>query len=312
MSKLKSATPTAYFIDLYSYGSHDDIVSEKAANGTALVQPIQPVSPSTSMDSSDSTSKGCSSALPLWTSGSDDSTDRPIINETLPSLSHLKEIVVRRFIELKAVLLIESRGISLLEITHTTVHHHPPAGYVHRVRIVLSPCASGYHYDMQALLISVQSGVITTEQEFIDLCNGLLQSKGFVFCPGVDYQEYFDNYYSVIRFHSKQVNLVMSPFQRVAAKGCLYWYKLPKNATMQEQASDEVLCSACKRLVSDLEYQKKRSSFVSPGRQIKRQAANSNYPTKYLSPISTNKRKKKCKQKGPKIRHCCLNIPSWT
>ena len=89
MSKLKSATPTAYFIDLYSYGSHDDIVSEKAANGTALVQPIQPVLPSTSMDSSDSTSKGCSSAFPLRTSGSDDSTDRPIINETLPSLSHL-------------------------------------------------------------------------------------------------------------------------------------------------------------------------------------------------------------------------------
>ena len=45
MSKLKSAAPTAYFIDLYSYGSHDDIVSEKAANGTALVQPVQPVSP---------------------------------------------------------------------------------------------------------------------------------------------------------------------------------------------------------------------------------------------------------------------------
>ena len=114
--------PTAYFIDLYSYGSHDNIVSEKAANGTALVQPVQPVSPSTLMDSSNSTSEGCSSASPLQTSGSDDSTDQPIINETLPLLSHLKEIVVRRFIELKAVLLIESRGISLLEITHTTVH----------------------------------------------------------------------------------------------------------------------------------------------------------------------------------------------
>lgn len=49
----------------------------------------------------------------------------------------------------------------------------------------------------------------------------------------------------------------MSPFQRVDAKGCLYWYKLPKNATLQEQASEEVLCSACKRLLSDLEHQKK-------------------------------------------------------
>ena len=77
-----------------------------------------------------------------------------------------------------------------------------------------------------------------------------------MFCSGVDYQEYFNNYYSVIRFHSKQVNLVMPPFQHVDAKGCLYWYKLPKNATLQEQVSNEVLCSACKHLVSDLEHQK--------------------------------------------------------
>ena len=61
---------------------------------------------------------------------------------------------------------------------------------------------------------------------------------------------------------------------------------------MQEQASDEVLCSACKSLVSDLEHQKKQSSLVSPGRRIKHQAANSNYPTKYLSPISSTKKTK--------------------
>ena len=280
------ATPIALWIYSFHSGSHDNIISEEAANGTASVQHIQPVLPFSTMDNaSDSTSKALSSASPL-TSGIHDSA------EALPPLSHLKEIVIRRFIELKAILLVESRGISLLEITHTTVHYHPPAGYVHRVRIVLSPCGSGYHYDLQALLISVQSGMITSERDFIELCNGLLRSKGFVFCPGVDYQDYFDKYYSVIRFHSKQVNLVMSPFQRVDAKGCLYWYKLPKNATLQEQASDEVLCSACKRLLSDLEHQKKRSSLVSPRRRIKRQAANSNYPTKYLSPFSTKIRKK--------------------
>ena len=78
----------------------------------------------------------------------------------------------------------------------------------------------------------------------------------------------------------------MSPFQRVHANRCLYRYKLPKNVTLQEQASDEVLCSTCRRLLSDLEHQNKRSSLVSPGRQIKCQAANSNYPTKYLSPFS--------------------------
>ena len=148
----------------------------EAANGTALVQPIQPVLPSSSMDSAlDSTSEG----LPLGLSSASSLISgihysQPVINEALLPLSHLKEIVMHRFIELKAILLVESRGISLLEITHTTVHYHPPTGYVHRVRIVLSPCTNGYYYDLQALLISVQSGMITSEQDFIELCNGLL------------------------------------------------------------------------------------------------------------------------------------------
>ena len=193
---------------IYSFHScsHDNIVSEEVANETASVQPMQPVLPSSMMDStSDITCEVLSSVSPL-TSGVHDGA------EALSPQSHLKEIVICRFIELKAILLVESCGISLLEITHTTIHHHPPARCVHHVRIVLSPCASEYHYDLQELLILVQSGIITSEQDFIELCNGLLQSKGFVFCPGVDYQDYFDNYYSVFCCHSKQVNLVMPPF----------------------------------------------------------------------------------------------------
>ena len=155
---------------VYSFhsGSHDNIVSEEAANGTASVQPIQPVLLfSTMNNASDRTSKALSSASPL-TGGIHDSA------EALPPLSHLKEIVIRRFIELKAILLVESHGISVLEITHTTIHYHPLAGYVHRVRIALFPCGNVCHYDLQALLISVQSGMITSERDFIELCNGLL------------------------------------------------------------------------------------------------------------------------------------------
>ena len=116
------ATPIALWIYSFHSSSHDNIVSEEAANRTASVQPIQPVLPFSTMDSaSDSTSKALSSALP-FTSGIHDST------EALPPLSHLKEIVIRRFIELKTILLVESRGFSLLEITHTTVRYHPLAG----------------------------------------------------------------------------------------------------------------------------------------------------------------------------------------
>jgi len=103
---------------------------------------------------------------------------------------------------------------------------------------------------MQMLLKSIKSsGAVSTKQDFIELSNSLLQSKGFVFCLGIGYQHYKDNYYSVIHFHKKHINFATSPFQRVGAVGCSLWYKLPKNATMQEQASNEVQCSAWKQLL---------------------------------------------------------------
>ena len=70
--------------------------------------------------------------------------------------------------------------------------------------------------------------------------------------------------YSVIHFHNKQVNLTKFPFERIDSKG---WYQLPKNATLLEQSSDEVLCSSCKCLVSDLECQKRKSILVNPSKR---------------------------------------------
>jgi len=214
---------------------------------------------------------------------------------SVPPLTHFQQIVQDNYPDLKSDILTDSCGNNALEITHKTVHSHPPAGYIHRTRIVMFTSSSninGYQFEFQVLFASVKVGVIASDQEFTKLCDQLLRSEGFVFCPGIDYQEYHDNYYSVIRFHISQVNLAEHPFQRVDSKACLRWYKLPKNATLAEQSSDEVLCSACKRLRRYLEHQKKRSSTVSPERRTKRQAANSNYPTKYLSPASINERKK--------------------
>jgi len=130
-----------------------------------------------------------------------------------------------------------------------------------------------------------------------------------VFCPGIGYQEYFDNYYSVIRFHHKQVNNSASPFQLVDALRCFRWYKLPKNAKLQQQESNEVICSACKKLLRDIEHQKKRSSLVSPKTRANRQAANFNYPQKFLSPASSAERKKnvqteRTKDKAKLAKYC--------
>ena len=73
---------------------------------------------------------------------------------------------------------------------------------------------------------------------------------------------------------------------------CFWWYKLPKNAKLQEQESNEAICSACKKLLRDLEHLKKRPSLVSPKTRANRQAANSDYPQKFLSPASSAKQKK--------------------
>ena len=144
----------------------------------------------------------------------------------------------------------------------------------------------------------INSGEIETDEDLFQVCEILLRSNGFVFCPGISYDAYFNDFYPVIRFHCKPVNVMECPVKCVNSKSCKRWFKLPKNATREEQASNEVLCGACKRLNSILKYQKSKSSLVSPAKRQKRQAPNSNYPLKFLSPASVQKRKEIFYQKS--------------
>jgi len=58
------------------------------------------------------------------------------------------------------------------------VHHHPPTGYMYRVRMVLLVNnGKRYCYD---ILVSVRVGVVSTDEGFVELCNSLLHCKGFV------------------------------------------------------------------------------------------------------------------------------------
>ena len=218
-------------------------------------------------------------------SETDESTEEGV---PLLPLTHFQEIASKKFPDLAATILFDPNGITLLQVTHMLVHNHTPAGYVHRVRVILSPVANGYHYDLQAVFTSVENGVILNDQDLQQIAPVCF----FFFCPRIDYHKYHDDYYAVIRFHCKQVSLSEAPFQRNESKGCLRWHKLPKNATLKEQASSKVLCSFCKRLQRDLKHQKKRSALVSPERKAKCQAANFNYPAKYLLPVSATARKK--------------------
>lgn len=206
-------------------------------------------------------------------------------------LALLENMVAISFPQLKATINKSSCGTGILNITHSQMHYHPPAGYIYRVRLLVTCKSDGFNYDNQVFFNTICKGNLNSNEDFILLCGSLLRSNGYVFCPGIDYIEYMQTYYSVIRFHSKQVSIMEAPFQRVNAKGCLWWFKLPKNATTEEKRADEVCCSRCKRLRSDLEYQKRRSLLVSPAKRVRRQAASSNYPAKFLSPASTVKRK---------------------
>lgn len=98
------------------------------------------------------------------------------------------------------------------------------------------------------------------------------------------------------------MNITETPFQRVNAKGCLWWFKLPKNATTEEKSSNEVACSCCKRPRTDLDHQKRRSSQVSPTKRIQRQATSSNYPIKFMLPASTVKQKTNAHKQTFKLR----------
>lgn len=59
-----------------------------------------------------------------------------------------------------------------------------------------------------------------------------------------------------------------------------------------EKAAAEVRCSACKRLITDLNCQRKRTLSESPDRKLKRQETSSRARLTYMSPNSRLKRQK--------------------
>ena len=63
----------------------------------------------------------------------------------------------------------------------------------------------------------------TSTEVSVSFCGSLLKSNQWLcFFPGLGYTDYMQTYYSVIRFHSKQVDILETPFQRVSAKEYLW------------------------------------------------------------------------------------------
>lgn len=111
------------------------------------------------------------------------------------------------------------------------------------------------------------------------------------FCPGIEMNRYMTDYYECIRFHIKSARLSEFPFQRVDSQKCSLFFELAHNATKAEKEVSDVMCYPCKRLVNDLEHQKRRTAAETPTKKIKRQKPSSKARLSYMSPASQAKQK---------------------
>ena len=126
-----------------------------------------------------------------------------------------------------------------------------------------------------------------------ELCSRFSVDSNYKFCPGIDRDPQFYRlyYYEAIQFNIKSVQETEEPFARVDSINCKLWFQLASNATSAEKSAKEVQCSPCKRLVTDLNCQRRRTLAEGPGRKMKRQSSSSRARLTYMSLASQQKRK---------------------
>jgi len=116
-----------------------------------------------------------------------------------------------------------------------------------------------------------KEGELNSIDEVFELCNTIGSKSKHKLCPGIDPDYYEKEHYQAIRFHIKSVCQSSSPFARIDSVNCKLMFVPAANASIAEKEATEVKCSACKRLIHDLNLQKRRTLAESPDRKIKRQ-----------------------------------------
>ena len=144
---------------------------------------------------------------------------------------------------------------------------------------------------MNVLGSHLQSGTLQSEADVHELCQMLMNRAVYNFCPGIDFKHYEEHYHSVICYHLKSVKHSTASFQQVDSVNCKLWYQLPINSRIVDRYAKEDMCSACKRLKTDLDWQRRCTLSESPSRKIKRQAPSSKAKLANMSPASQLKRK---------------------
>ena len=207
-------------------------------------------------------------------------------------LTSIRAGVTQRFPELSFVMsyvsVDSSTKVPVLMISQRRLFVHPPYGMVSRIQ--------GYVeykiYSVHVLMRLWRKECFENIEEITALCEIIGEGSNYKFCPGINSEQYMKEYYDVIRFHIKSVRLTDCPFQRVDSVKCKLLFELAHNASKEDKDAEEVRCSFCKRLVTDLEHQKRRTNAETPTRKVKRQHPSSRARLSYMSPASQTKRRK--------------------
>ena len=134
-------------------------------------------------------------------------------------------------------------------------------------------------------------GEIESIDDVMELCDMFDKKSSYIFCPGIDPVHYEDEYRKAIHFHIRSVRLSEFPFSQVDSVNCKLWFLPASNISLAEKAASKVKCPPCKRLVHDLNLQRKRTLEESPSKKIKRQHPSSRARLQHMSPASQQARK---------------------
>ena len=176
----------------------------------------------------------------------------------------------------------------IMVVTQHGLAHHPPLGFTSRVQI--TPQEDG-RYQVRVLPQELESGTLSNQQEVHELFKRFSKTTPYKFCSGMEWTYYQEHYHEVIRFHIQSVRHTESPFYRVESVNCNRLFTLPSNAPVADKCKAEVVCSACKRLISHLDRQLQCTKSESPARKIKRQASSSKARLSCMFPRSQMKRR---------------------
>ena len=183
---------------------------------------------------------------------------------------------------------IDGAQLPVLMITPHEVFDHPPLGIMPQIQVIVRY----KFYTMHVLMRLWKCENFESIEDIINLCKVISVKSQYKFCPGIQYKQYMTEFFDVIHFHIKSVQLTEFPFKRIDSVNCKFLFQLAHSATVAEKLSKEVKCYPCKRLVTDLKHQKRNTEAETPTRKVKRQRPSSQARMSYMSPASQAKRRK--------------------